>query len=73
MVSAAAMDNHSSRGVSLAVGYESDGIEVVDVGGFPKVMERFRIAESRWRRRPSSTSVTTEGFEGFRRRIGLIG
>lgn len=73
VVSAAYMDNHSSRGVSLAVGYERDGMDVVDIGGEARLVERFRISAERWRRRQQGGGgrVRTSGFDEFKARIGL--
>jgi RimJ/RimL family protein N-acetyltransferase len=72
VVSSAMVGNAASRAVSLAVGYEPDGLEVIESDGTAQVMERFRISRAAWRsRQVPSPRVTTQGFEDFRRRIGL--
>lgn len=72
VTSAAIVGNAASKGVSVRVGYQPDGLEVTDNGGRRQVLERFRLPADHWAQLQSrAPRVVCRGFEEFRTRIGL--
>lgn len=68
--STANSDNAQSLGVSLANGYEHDGIAVSDDNGKVRVQHRFRLTRERWEAHRLNGEVTVDGFEQCRPMFG---
>lgn len=68
--SAANSDNAQSLGVSLANGYEHDGIAISDDNGRVRVQHRFRLSRERWETNLLNVEVTVDGFEQCRPMFG---
>jgi RimJ/RimL family protein N-acetyltransferase len=64
------LTNRSSGGVSLAVGYEPNGIGRLSQRGVARESQRFRMTLEGWRGRARPT-VVVEGLEGCREMFGL--
>ncbi|MFV0525215.1 MAG: GNAT family N-acetyltransferase [Acidimicrobiales bacterium] len=71
ITSRAFVDNMSSQKVSLATGYEPNGVDVVARRGEPAEQICFRLSRERWLDTRPSTSVDVTGFEACRSALGL--
>ena len=63
------LDNHSSAGVSRALGYHENGVGSLSPQGTPRPTQRFRMTIDDWRSRPRPP-VVIEGLDACR---GLLG
>ncbi len=66
IVSSAYRDNPSSQHVSLATGYENNGITTVLRRGKPAEQQRFLLTKQRWEATTLRTPMTVDGFENCR-------
>ena len=64
------LDNPASNRVSLAVGYEPNGVGRLAPRGVPRETQKFRLTLAGWRSRPRP-AVKVEGLEGALRLFGL--
>jgi RimJ/RimL family protein N-acetyltransferase len=64
------LDNHASSGVSLAVGYEKNGLGELAPHGVPRPTQNFRMTVDGWRARPRP-EITVEGLERCRSLFGF--
>ena len=72
VVSTAFPDNVASNRVSLATGYEPDGINIVLRRGEPAVSQRYRLSRARWDDVRPDIAVTIEGWSpACREMLGL--
>lgn len=62
VISTAYPDNVASNRVSLATGYEPDGINIVLRRGEPAVSQRYRLSRARWDDVRPDITVTVEGW-----------
>lgn len=72
IVSAAFIDNGPSQSVSLATGYEFNGVETTVRRGEPVISQRFRLTRERWEASRPRLEVMLEGWtDGCREMLGL--
>jgi RimJ/RimL family protein N-acetyltransferase len=68
--SEAFLDNPASNRVSLAVGYEPNGVGQLAPNGVPRATQKFRLSREGWHARPRP-AVTVQGLERLLPLFGL--
>jgi RimJ/RimL family protein N-acetyltransferase len=73
ITSAAYTDNPASQKVSLATGYQPNGINVVQRRGDRAEQIRYILTRDRWEEVSAESDVRVEGFDACREMFGLQG
>jgi RimJ/RimL family protein N-acetyltransferase len=70
-VTTAFADNAASNGVTRAIGYAPDGVDVVAREGTAAVSQRYRLVRETWESRTDRPAVSIEGLGPVRVLLGL--